>query len=666
MEKIIKSFLNHAKKYIKVFFFDERSAFPFIIIILMTLLLFYNSGMIVNSQKRAYESDKIANELRNSSEDLTKYVRTFVATGNPKYEKEYWHVLNVRNGKDARSDGRKIPLNTLMKKLGFTRKELKKLQEAQSNSDKLVKKEVIAMNAVNGVQDSKVSRLIRPGESSRDFAIRIMNDEAYHKDKNTIMAPINDVVNMVDQRTQIELIHYNVLNYIYITIAFVIVFLLFTRFILLIDKVKQNVEEEKLVRKIFEAMRSSIEIDSIKNIIVKEVGEALNSDRCCLFIYNKSADAFIVDEYSEYKPLSGQKSLVGIESNNQKILGLINLYRINKEVIFSNFKKFLKENNLEGTSIEKYFREYDIKASYDIPIVNADVMLGILSVQYTKNYKKLTQEDIDFLRILAVQAGEAIYQAELYKEVQLQAEREKISRTIVEILRSSMDKMIIKKLFVKNLGKFFDADRVFFSDYDVGTNTYLQVDENSEYLSNNNQKSFIGFDWTNSDLVEYIQPLLEKREVKIKNFDEYIKENSKINKKLISRYVDFNVKSSYSFPVLHQSDMMGYFCIEFTNRVFELSDEDINRIRSICTQAGIALYHAELYLQAQQCTLSKDGYIVELSKQIKKPASEILDLSTLLTQKEFERQAQVEYLNTIIASCNQLLELTDMPSDEQD
>lgn len=625
----------------------------------MTILLFYNSGMIVNSQKKAYESDKIANELKNSSEDLTKYVRTFVATDNPKYEKEYWHVLDVRNGKAARADGKKIPLSELMKKLGFTSEELKKLNEAQDNSDKLVKKEVIAMNAARGVYDTNVQKLIKSGESKRDFAIRIMNDEEYHKDKSTIMNPINDVVKLVDQRTQIALIHYNLLNYIYITIAFVIVFLLFVRFMLLIEKVKKNVEEEKLIRKIFESMRSSMEIDSIKNTIVKEVGQALNSDRCCLFTY-KDFDTLVLDEASQYKSSTEQKSLVSIDSKDYKILALINLYKINKEVIFNNVQKFLSENNLVGTSIEKYFMEYNIKASYDIPIISSDEKLGVLSVQYTKNYTKLSQQDIDFLRILAVQAGEAIYQAELYKKVQMQAEREKISRTIVEILRSSMDKVIIKKLFVKNLGKFFNADRVFFSDYDVQTNTYLAVDVDSEYLSDNNQKSFIGFDWTNPDLIELIQPLLEKREVKISDFDKYIKENPRINKKLISRYLDFNVKSSYSFPVLHQNDIMGYFCIEFTKRVFELSEEDINRIRSICTQAGIALYHAELYLQAQHCALSKDVSILELSKQIKKPAHEILDLSTLLAKNEFERQAQVEYLNTIITSCNQLLELTDV------
>lgn len=634
---------------------DEKSIFPFLIIIIMTILLLYNNSMIVNSQKKAYESDKLADELRDSSEDLTKYVREFVVTGNPTYEKKYWHVLNVRNGKESREDGKKVPLNLLMRQLGFTDNELNKLEEAQYNSDKLVNKEVIAMNAIKGISDTNISKLILHNESKRDFAIRIMNDEAYHKDKAKIMNPIREVIYLVDKRTQLELLYYDILNYIYMSIGFFVVFLLFARFIYLINRVKQNVKDEQLIRKIFEEMRNSLELNLIKNAVVNGIGNALSVDSCCLWYHDKNSDIFSVDEYSERRLSDDVKSFIGMSSNDEKIKALINLYLFNKEIIFSSVKKYIKENKLEGTSIEEYFKEYNIKSSYNIPIFNSDILRGIISVNYTKNYKTLSQEDIDFLKIVAIQAGEAMYQSELYQQVQFQAERERINRTIVEILRSSIDKVIIKKLFVKNIGKFFDADRVFFSNYNPKEKTYLPVDKDSEYLSGDNQKSFIGFDLTKPELKDHLQSLVERREIKIADLNKYMKENTDISKGLKLRYVDFDVKSSYNFPVIHEDYIIGYFCIEFTTRVCELSEEDINRIRSICTQAAIALYHAELYSQAQQCALQTESHITE---QIIKPASDILNASMLMSKNEFERKAQVEYLNMIIHSCNQLLELT--------
>lgn len=839
MENFIKNMFKNFQKKAKEFFLDEKSSFPFIILVLMTALLFYNDNMIMNSQKIAYESDKIANELRESSEDLTKYVREFVSTGNKKYENEYWHVLAVRNGEAPRSDGKKIPLKVLMKQLGFTDSELEKLNESQNKSDILVKKEVIAMNAIKGVNDKNISKLIKPKESKRDFAIRILNDDTYHKEKAAIMNPINEVMQMVDRRTQIKLLRYNILNFIYMLSAFLVVYLLFFRFIFLIFRNKKHIEREKvirkiieimrssidinsvknqvvneigtffqadrvffadynpisldfsvsegseyrsstkvkryagnddaitkglteamkrfplrgkdlvfgdldkyfkdnklkdtdieevfkdmgcismmgmhiqygeffygdivvtfehkrmiseddvnfvktladqagiaiyqaklfekekamsekesLLRKIFETMRSSLDINKIKNTIVNEVGNAFKADRCFLWEYDKSMDFFVVDEFSQYKSSENVISSIGINSKEQEIQWLTDLYKNNKEIVFNNIEQFLNENNLIGTSIEKYFKKYDVQSSYGIPIFSDGEILGVLIVQYTNDYTSLSAEDIDFLKIIAVQSGEAIYQAKLYQEVQLQAERERISRNIIEILRSSMDEEIIKKLFVKNIGKFFNADRVFFSDYDKEEKTYLPVDENSEYLSGADQKSFIGFDWSNSGINEYVEPLLEKREIKIIDYDKHLRDNPAKIKGLTSRYGNFDVKSSYNFPVMHQDDIIGYFCIEFTDRVHELSEEDINRVRSICTQAGIALHHAKMYLEAQNCALSKETSVSELSEQIVKPAIKILDTSILLSKNEYDRSAQIENLNVIIESCKQLLELT--------
>ncbi len=268
----------------------------------------------------------------------------------------------------------------------------------------------------------------------------------------------------------------------------------------------------------------------------------------------------------------------------------------------------------------------------------------------------MLQSDLEFLKIIATQTGIAIYQAELYEKIKMQAERERISRNIIEILRNSIDKSTIKKLFVKNIGKFFNADRVFFSEYNSETKSYLPVDANSEYLSSDKEKSFIGVDWTN--MYSHLHPLLEKRELKIQDWGKYVSENPDKGDEFYALYGNANVKSSYSFPVLHQDKIMGYFCIEFTNRFYVLLEEDISRIRSICAQAGIALYHAELYLNAQKFSCSRSEIISEISEMIENPTNNILEVSKLLRENEFERSMQIEYLNNIINSCSELLDLT--------
>ncbi len=49
-----------------------------------------------------YQSYQAADELRQSSDDLTRLGRTYVVTGDEKYEKMYMDILDIRNGKKPR------------------------------------------------------------------------------------------------------------------------------------------------------------------------------------------------------------------------------------------------------------------------------------------------------------------------------------------------------------------------------------------------------------------------------------------------------------------------------------------------------------------------------------------------------------------------------------
>ena len=55
---------------------------------------------------RAYESRQqsylLADELRQSSDDLTRMVRTYVVTGAPIYKQHYQEILDIRDGKKPR------------------------------------------------------------------------------------------------------------------------------------------------------------------------------------------------------------------------------------------------------------------------------------------------------------------------------------------------------------------------------------------------------------------------------------------------------------------------------------------------------------------------------------------------------------------------------------
>ena len=49
-----------------------------------------------------YSAYLLADELRQSSDDLTRLARTYVVSTDPEWEKQYFEILDIRNGKKAR------------------------------------------------------------------------------------------------------------------------------------------------------------------------------------------------------------------------------------------------------------------------------------------------------------------------------------------------------------------------------------------------------------------------------------------------------------------------------------------------------------------------------------------------------------------------------------
>ncbi len=189
---------------IKKLFITIFSSFILLLLLLgfVSFLMLKEQSNLNQSQQIRYQSYVAADELRQSSMDLTRLARTYVSTGDSKYEDLYWEVLDIRNGKKARPDGNTIALDKIMKNLGFTEAEFAKLKDAGDKSDGLVWTETIAMNAVKGLFHDNNKKFTINKEPDFKLARELMFNDQYHKYVVEIMAPINDFFNMLDNRTK--------------------------------------------------------------------------------------------------------------------------------------------------------------------------------------------------------------------------------------------------------------------------------------------------------------------------------------------------------------------------------------------------------------------------------------------------------------------------------
>ncbi len=188
------------------------------LILLLCILGFISAEMLSNqsalnhAQQVRYQSYLAGDELRQSSQDLTRLARTYVSTADSKYENLYWEVIAIRNGEKVRPDGRNISLNKIMEDLGFTEAEFAKLKQAAANSDGLIWTETVAMNAVKGKFHDENKKFTKSGPPDLDLARKLMFDDQYHQYVVKIMTPINDFFNMLNQRTQTTVDEYVLKN----------------------------------------------------------------------------------------------------------------------------------------------------------------------------------------------------------------------------------------------------------------------------------------------------------------------------------------------------------------------------------------------------------------------------------------------------------------------
>ncbi|WP_413586831.1 methyl-accepting chemotaxis protein [Bdellovibrio sp. HCB274] len=163
---------------------------------------FYYEKQLNAAHDTKFTSMKLAQELRDASAGLTRSARTFVVTGDAKYEQEYLDIIAVRNGEKARPDGRTVAAKELMKEAGFTESEFAFLAEAEKRSNDLVITETIAMNAAKGLFRDDSGKFTVKKDPDFEMARKLMHDDSYHKFVASIGEPITKFESSLEARTK--------------------------------------------------------------------------------------------------------------------------------------------------------------------------------------------------------------------------------------------------------------------------------------------------------------------------------------------------------------------------------------------------------------------------------------------------------------------------------
>ncbi|WP_169974573.1 MULTISPECIES: methyl-accepting chemotaxis protein [unclassified Campylobacter] len=317
---------------------------------------------LVGAAQKQLTSYKLADELRQSSDDLTSLVRTFVATnGNPIYEKQYNQVLDIRNGKIPRPDTKEqISLKDLMQKEGFTQDEFKKLESAEGKSTDLAKLEIKAIDIIKKY-------------GSKDEAMELVFGKTYNDYKAEISKPIDEFFALVEQRTtqSFEFFKDNLANLQIIFLTLLIVTIILVALLAYVS--------EKVPEGLLGAKASKIE-EVVKEVSKGNLAVAIKTDNPNSAIgLLKTAVDNLKALISEVKHLSAENSSVSYELSAAAI-------QTGKNV--ENSSNIIQETTNKATTIKEQIEnsiEEAKKSKADMEAASSGIIEANNAIEHLSN-----------------------------------------------------------------------------------------------------------------------------------------------------------------------------------------------------------------------------------------------------------------------------------------
>ena len=181
--------------------------------------LFFNQRSLEESQRARFDSYLLADELRQSSDKLTRFARVFLATGDERYRQYYNDMLTLHANEQSRPVNyarlywdmlagkpetlQVVPRAALLRqmtRLKVGAGEFALLNHAEASSDSVVSIELAAMHAARGEFDDGAGGFTKTGKPDRAKASAALSDFTYNRLKTGVMQPLDEFVARVEER----------------------------------------------------------------------------------------------------------------------------------------------------------------------------------------------------------------------------------------------------------------------------------------------------------------------------------------------------------------------------------------------------------------------------------------------------------------------------------
>ena len=413
------------KQNINIFIIIFELLSVFILIVLFYMMNMHSKNLN-NAVENRFSMTEVADKLRQSSDDLTHFARTYTITNDKKFRQQYFDTLDIRNGKKERPknytaiywdltkeirelkhpDTKKVSLKDMIAVLPFSALELAKITQAEFNSNDLVNLEVKAFN----LMEEKVP--------DQTLAIALLHSKDYYLAKHKIMNPIDDFIVMLNKRTKENT--NNIKSKININIVLLIIFILiFSLGNVFIYYFLRKKEAQKLWFKDGIAALSAdlSKIDIKNNETLQNISKYVNAGVAALYIFDKDKKILEMDSSYAYVKQNMQKHSILLGE------GVVGQVAKQKEPILLN--------NVVNDSLSITSLSHNTKTmfSYTLALMYQHKVYGVLELGFTE---KINENVMLFLDAITTPLATFIYSKQQNEKIKSYLEYEKANNIVMK------------------------------------------------------------------------------------------------------------------------------------------------------------------------------------------------------------------------------------------
>lgn len=423
------------------------------------------------------------------------------------------------------------------------------------------------------------------------------------------------------------------------------------------DELRRFTDKQVVINKIFEVIRSSIDIDEILWNACNEIGAYINVNRCAILVHDEESKVSepVRYEYTSHKHLiPGIGAVVDIDPNNNYSFQCV----INDKRPFVADYVSGDESAVKFKNVENYISVYGIQSLLLIPIVYSEKVLGSIFLAQTEYSRNWTESDVYFLKSVANQIAIALHQANLFRELNIanqkflqQYKKEQTIRKILETVRSSLDLEKVYEDLTREICIALNLSRCDIWGYDQDNESFSTI--SYEYRADETIPSFEGITLSPEE-AQFCKRLVEKGHSPfiIDDVQNFFKDNQSLSIANVS-----GLKSVVVIPIVYQNVTYGLFSVGQVDYYRRWTQDEIEILKIVADQAALVISQVKMYNYVQETSRLKSEFLASVSHELKTPLNSIIVLSELMQNKDSIKspEEEVELLKIIHSSGEELL-----------